>query len=672
MRPFKVDYLMDSSAETPEDVFELVGVLVHAGTAESGHYYSFIRERPSTSDKDNWVEFNDDTVSSWDPCYMEAACFGGLESRGPIDTGTLPYEKSYSAYMLFYQRSSVVAAQKQALLETKLSSPVRLPLAPVLSSQISKENELLMRKYCLYDPSHVVFVSKMFSNIKKIHGGQCSDDHILEKKAMFVALQHLDQVISRAKELPDWPSFMLVMRGVCNGCVECSSDFLEWFCVYPEGLRHLLVRNPESLVRNDIAQSILAALTKVKSDAPYAYGIQDDENSEDMDDLACPQLLHRIVKSLDRLWDIFHTNSRAWPEYFGLLASIANLGEPEAALLLDAGYLGRTLDMVNADHLLNLTPQLTRMLTIVNKRISTRPVNYEAVISLLLKLLQICHLSENYVHDHARRFDLALTAAPIPLSQSEVVQLTQHWTRSEAHICVEKLLHINQNSQATKQIIIILLKWSEENDVDHHIHKALLHGTRKGVTTVACGPFLKASLVYCEYSEAEPARLRSLIDHIAKAASSVDNSEGRQFLYFFREAMILPSTCANSQVTPEDIKTFCLENVGEWAPSLLTHYDSGVRMDTEQYLVDAIFCDGPDEGPPVSENQEPITLFEATQKLAIACLEYLNDTYIRPRQTVVHPTVISIEEVINRAVPYFDSEAEDPLSEQFFDRRTCM
>ena len=56
MTPFKVEYLSDSDASVEPDVFELVGVLVHTGTAESGHYYSYIRERPTTDTRPSWVE----------------------------------------------------------------------------------------------------------------------------------------------------------------------------------------------------------------------------------------------------------------------------------------------------------------------------------------------------------------------------------------------------------------------------------------------------------------------------------------------------------------------------------------------------------------------------------------------------------------------------------------
>ena len=53
--------------------YELVGVLCHKGQATSGHYFSYIRDRATGQ----WAEFNDATVSTFDPASLEPACFGG-------------------------------------------------------------------------------------------------------------------------------------------------------------------------------------------------------------------------------------------------------------------------------------------------------------------------------------------------------------------------------------------------------------------------------------------------------------------------------------------------------------------------------------------------------------------------------------------------------------------
>ena len=56
--------------------YELVGVVVHSGSAEGGHYYSIIKEREKTSAQYGlWFEFNDSTVSHYNESKLESTCF---------------------------------------------------------------------------------------------------------------------------------------------------------------------------------------------------------------------------------------------------------------------------------------------------------------------------------------------------------------------------------------------------------------------------------------------------------------------------------------------------------------------------------------------------------------------------------------------------------------------
>lgn len=58
-----------------------MGVTVHTGTADGGHYYSFIKERNSsangTGQQDRWFLFNDAEVKIFDQSQIAAECFGG-------------------------------------------------------------------------------------------------------------------------------------------------------------------------------------------------------------------------------------------------------------------------------------------------------------------------------------------------------------------------------------------------------------------------------------------------------------------------------------------------------------------------------------------------------------------------------------------------------------------
>lgn len=58
--------------------YDLVGVTVHTGTADGGHYYSFIKERYLPKGmQDRWFLFNDAEVKIFDPSQIAAECFGG-------------------------------------------------------------------------------------------------------------------------------------------------------------------------------------------------------------------------------------------------------------------------------------------------------------------------------------------------------------------------------------------------------------------------------------------------------------------------------------------------------------------------------------------------------------------------------------------------------------------
>ena len=73
------DQLVIYNKTTSVDYFRytLKGVVVHMGTADSGHYYSFIADRENDS---GWFEFNDKDVTKFDPDLIPTECFGGEDS----------------------------------------------------------------------------------------------------------------------------------------------------------------------------------------------------------------------------------------------------------------------------------------------------------------------------------------------------------------------------------------------------------------------------------------------------------------------------------------------------------------------------------------------------------------------------------------------------------------
>eukprot|EP00536_Pseudo-nitzschia_multiseries_P011383 jgi/Psemu1/326427/estExt_fgenesh1_pg.C_3830003 len=90
--------------------YKLAGVLVHAGVAQGGHYYSFINDRnPGSEDK--WYRFDDEDVTPFDPASIATECFGGKvkkETKWPNgQVHSVESEQFANALMLFYEKVKV-------------------------------------------------------------------------------------------------------------------------------------------------------------------------------------------------------------------------------------------------------------------------------------------------------------------------------------------------------------------------------------------------------------------------------------------------------------------------------------------------------------------------------------------------------------------------------------
>jgi hypothetical protein len=101
--------------------YDLKGVVVHIGSADSGHYYSYINKIRGGNDNvaeynpnnethfNSWLEYNDSHISKFSVNTIEDECFGGSwdteEKGGMMDAWNWRGgEKTKSAYMLVYER----------------------------------------------------------------------------------------------------------------------------------------------------------------------------------------------------------------------------------------------------------------------------------------------------------------------------------------------------------------------------------------------------------------------------------------------------------------------------------------------------------------------------------------------------------------------------------------
>lgn len=138
--------------------YRLKGVLIHSGSAEAGHYYSYIRI------KDQWIEFNDTGVRKFDPTdeNKHKEWFGSGKTKSP-EGGYGGYgSNSTSAYMLFYERvdkndAEFDAEAKIALTESNLK----------MMSMIEEENRFFVRKKIFADSVSLRFLDSLLALLDK-------------------------------------------------------------------------------------------------------------------------------------------------------------------------------------------------------------------------------------------------------------------------------------------------------------------------------------------------------------------------------------------------------------------------------------------------------------------------------------------------------------------------
>jgi len=90
-------------------LYNLRGVLIHAGVSQSGHYYSFIKDKATGQ----WYRFDDDDVTPWDVKDLEKQCFGGKVVKTVERGNGLPDQRQEkeliaNALMVFYDKAKAV------------------------------------------------------------------------------------------------------------------------------------------------------------------------------------------------------------------------------------------------------------------------------------------------------------------------------------------------------------------------------------------------------------------------------------------------------------------------------------------------------------------------------------------------------------------------------------
>jgi ubiquitin carboxyl-terminal hydrolase 34 len=650
MKPYTVEHLSDPEKTVGEDMFRLVGVLVHSGTAESGHYYSFIRERPSTLSANTWVEFNDADVSPFDPETIGAQCFGGSETYSQSkDTVPITFPKPYSAYMLFYERVSSLE-DLQATYATA-GTPVKVQVPTALHNSCYEDNETFIRKHCLYDPNHIPFLKSLGESWSLINKGMCTEDHEVEKVYIHSVLDHLDQIIQRTKEIPDFDITMQWIKKTVARCVECCDLVLEWFAERHDSLRNMLMKNPikvgdiEGYVRRMTADVVLYALKQMREHDPTRYGLE-LTSTDPIDWQNNWGTFHYLLNRLNGCWEYLHLHFKAWDEYFGLLTEIARMGVPESVELLHRGILRKCLELLVIEWDSRSTRDHQSIIRMLEK--GRKPSYYKLIelISVLLTRIDLRDVqmpqddNERYSYPNSEMY-------PLTKQESRIIHL--YITKTKTTVFVTKMLDLNINPMATNAIIARLLQASSELSILPYLHKTVMASIAIEPANLAA-PYLRACVTFCQNCP-QGAEIKDVIYRTAQDVDTIGIFGGRDHVSFFHQ---LTRTVNPYLRNPNFVRNCVLDAVPQWAPPLLTYHDISVREEAQNLIDELLFSVTDESGPNYVER-----LNNVGRLLGERGISYVNGRFLESRTPTQDAKALdNISEVLADCKRFFAADLD--------------
>ena len=646
--PYTLARLSDEQRSGEPDLFQLTGVIVHSGTADSGHYYSFIRQRPSIkSVQEAWVQFNDQDVGVFDHNQMRDNCFGGTSEAGFYH---LP--KFYSAYMLFYQRTSSISKIEEQYRTHDIINPVRIPLPPRLEQHISQQNELFLRSYCAQDPAHAQFVLRLLEQMRR-GGEECSDDHTLESQTIEMVLDYVHTVSSRFKEQPSFEETINILLNYTGQCPHCARTIGYWF----RGLRVLedvIVRSPTQAVRKAFANLFCTVFTRLRR-----MKAELDPADDDYDKMSTEYSgwLRTCLGQLSRLWDVVTKSNRCWPEYFGVLYRIHLLGDDETVLVLEEDFLEKCVDIIWL-HVCNADFSIPRKLKVryamyLNARDRNRVFNYPVLIRFFVSLLSRIDLhlaadSEYRLYDKK----IGLNANEARVLGLDQIPPDLQW--------LKRLIAGRHNPAAQDSVIHM---FASDKRLSHYLGDLLTLGLNDRSVNIASA-FLRSTIVFCENCRTD-SQVFALVESALESISTVGVDYGREYCELVDTFLKLENLHCNLPLG--FLEDLVLQHAQQWAPTLLlapTEGNINARAATVDILKKILFT--PLQEAAVQDARTYRALVSAVQDLATSCSNFVQGTFLNPRSresTTFQPGQVNqLIDVVDHCLQYF--ELENPIQEE--------
>lgn len=353
MSHYKREYLEDPTTTQDPDMFELSGVIVHQGSLSYGHYWSYVR-LPNSSGPDNatWLYLEDSKTFRVNGGIQEVQqnCFGGLR----FNDGS---ERTDSAYVLFYQRKSHIL-EAECLGMNTADSPRDAQILPRIGIPNWNEhifhidNSVRHKMDCLFDDRFTSLVTWLLDQYPTIVESRtaCMDDTPTVGQPDAVNGTAATDAEMKISHLIVGFAVHIVLADPRSDKKSSSltSSLTNILATSPKTAKHIL----ELFSRNPSGFAAVARHTKLRTRRNFFDFLEmcmtcvreyDADQYDELIKLVVGAHASLLVEQLDATLGI-------WEEYFVFAGKIAQHGELETGLILDAGYLRYVFEVIYMSH----------------------------------------------------------------------------------------------------------------------------------------------------------------------------------------------------------------------------------------------------------------------------------------------------------------------------------
>eukprot|EP00457_Paulinella_chromatophora_P000063 gb/GEZN01000063.1/.p1 GENE.gb/GEZN01000063.1/~~gb/GEZN01000063.1/.p1 ORF type:complete len:2729 (+),score=457.52 gb/GEZN01000063.1/:65-8188(+) len=420
--------------------YRLKGIVIHTGSANSGHYYSFIQERLMTEEgksvPGNWYKFNDTFVSEWDPASIPSECFGGGK-------GEKGFGGTANGYLLFYDRldlehpeTAKVTQGHQAIanlsdLVPEQTTRARFKVPSRIFQDIYEQTRVQWQDRAIFSQPYFAFV---YDFIKVIAQGTKNDDvksidEVDLNKPCCVydavtrmATQFFLATLSRSKSKKQYlPSFLGTLRTLYQNNLSSSCWLLNQLGTTEKRLvLTYLLRAPEVQVRQAFEAIFKEALSTVAPHEKASWSLplpdppeKKGEVDEDVPHSAVEKKADSrgycigALRQLFRFLSVVPNHWRYFNEFFGVLGHATTLGPEVVPYLQAEELLAKLLDIYLGEyspdpHFLGIPLDRTgKRAPMIDPRTNHVPEMLNLWV-IVLNLLQLTPFNE--LSDQAKKF----------------------------------------------------------------------------------------------------------------------------------------------------------------------------------------------------------------------------------------------------------------------------